>query len=126
MCMKKILIMLAFIVCCTTMNAAKNYDIVGVFHKESREMLPAKWRVVTNDDRIGAVKMVLKPAQVREKRYEVKATRVAENLYKIEGKTFHTELYIEVNDCNKKANDTDVIMVIENIRGDVKGRLIFD
>lgn len=124
--MKKFLIMLAFIVCCGAVNAAKNYDIVGLYHKETSEMLPVKWRVVTNDDHIGGVKMVLRPAQIREKRYEVKATRVAENLYMIEGKTFHTELYIEVKECNKKASNSDAIMVIENIRGDVKGRLIFD
>lgn len=124
--MKKFLIMMAFIACFATVEAAKNYNIIGIYHKESREMLPAKWRVVTNDERIGAVKMVLKPAQVREKRYEVKATRVAENLYRIEGKTFHAELFIEMENCNKKANNKEAIMVVENIREDIKGRLIFE
>lgn len=123
--MKKILLMLAFVLVSLTVSATKNYNIIGVYH-DAKANHPATWRVVTTDNHVGVHKLTLLPAQIREKRYEVKATKVADNLYMIEGKTFHAKVYIEMEKCTVKAKQRDVIMVIENIRGNIKGRLIFD
>lgn len=123
--MKKLLLMLTLVLGCLTVSAAKQYNIVGVYHN-ARVNHPSTWRVVTADNHVGVHKMTLLPAQVREKRYEVKATKVVDNIYMIEGETFHAKLYIEVENCKKAAKQKDVLMVIENIRGEVKGRLIFE
>lgn len=117
--------MLALVLGCMTAYAAKNYNIIGVYH-DALEKHPDTWRVVTTDNHVGGYKMTLKPAQIREKRYEVKATYVADNLYMIEGKTFLAKIYIEVEDCKEAAKRKEVVMVIKNIRGEVKGELIFE
>lgn len=119
------LLMLVFMLAGLYVSATTNYNIVGVYH-DAKVKHPDTWRVITDDNRVGSHKMTLQPAQVREKRYEVKTTRVADNVYLIECKTLLAKLYIEVEDCAVEANKTDALMVIENIRGKIKGRLIFE
>lgn len=123
--MKKILLILTLVMGCMTAYAAKNYNIIGVYH-DAFAKHPSTWRIITTDNQVGVHKMTLKPARIREKQYEVEATLVAENVYMIEGKTFHAKLYIEVENCSEEADHKEVLMVIENIRGKVKGRLIFE
>ena len=123
--MKRHLILLALLIgSLTPAAAAKGYDITGIFH-EAETTIPAANKVITADGRIANVSMVLIPAVIREKTYEVTATRIAENVYKIEGSTFHAELYIEVRSCNKKADCKAATMTVDDMKGAVKGKLTF-
>ena len=121
--MKKIFVMFMLVMGCLAATA-KSYEITGLYH-DTMKSIPQNYRVITDDERIASVTMTLMPAQVREKSYDVYATRVAKNVYKIEGSTFHAELYIEVPGCDKKADNKAATMVIDNIKGSVKGKLTF-
>lgn len=122
--MKKYLILLSVLIGNLSAVAAKSYDIIGIFH-QAETTIPANNKVITTDERIAYVSMVLIPAVIREKSYDVTATRVAENVYKIEGSTFHAELYVEVSSCNQKADRKAATMIIDNTKETVKGKLIF-
>lgn len=124
MIMKKYLILLSVLIgSLTTATAAKGYNITGVFH-EAEMTIPANNKVVTTDERTAHVAMVLTPAIIREGSYDVTATRIAENTYKIEGSMFHAELYVEAS-CNKKTERKAATLTIDNMKGTIKGRLIF-
>lgn len=121
--MKKYLILLSVLIgSLTSVTAAKGYNITGVFH-EAEITIPANNKVITTDEQTAHVSMVLTPAIIREGSYDVTATKIAENTYKIEGSMFHAELYVEVN-CNKKADRKAATLVIDNMKGNIKGRLI--
>lgn len=123
--MKKLLIIATLLLGCFAVNAQTAYNIIGVYH-DARENTPSTWRVVTSDNKVCGVKMTLLPAQVRARSYEVNATRVADNLYCIESKAFLAKLYIEVEECEEEASKRTITMVINNIKGDIKGQLIFE
>ncbi len=122
--MKKILMLLVISVMTSGMAlAARSYDIVGLYH-ESLTTIPAKDRVITQDEQIAQVSMVLIPASIREKTYNVTATRVAKNVYRIKCETLTRELYVEVRSCNKKGTK-NAEMTITDVKGEIKGKLKF-
>ncbi len=112
------------LIVCICVVSAKSYNIVGIYH-DTLEKWPQNYKVITDDDRIAKVTMTLMPALIRETTYDVLATRVAENVYRIDSNAFHAELYIEVENCNKKADGKSAIMVIENNKASIKGKLSF-
>lgn len=79
-------------------------------------------KVLTQRGNLEDANLLLVPTDIEIGVYEVRVTRKAQDLYKLEG----TNLYIETRYCYEYAFSEDAIMKLESNYGYTKGSLIFD
>ena len=116
--MKKLCVAIIIMVFNLSISAnAAEYDVKNVYMKQE---LPQGSKMISLFGQVEEVQSVLIPVKLDSGKYKVRITKVASNIYKIDG----TDYYIEIEYCMELAFCDEVILIIDNGYFN-KGKVIF-
>ncbi|AYL93774.1 hypothetical protein [Mucilaginibacter celer] len=121
----KILILLLLVATLPFLTSLKfsDYEITAYFKAIET---PRDAFSLNTDDELSETKLLLVKQQLPEGKYVVKVTKVAKDLYRIDGKKIDgKEIYIQTKYCYEYAYGKEVILKVDGNYGFSKGRLIF-
>lgn len=121
----KILILLFAVATLPFLTSLKrsDYEVVAFFKPLET---PRNTYSLNTDEEISETKLILVKQQLHEGKYVVKITKVAKDLYRVDGKKIDDrEIYIQTKYCYESAYGKEVMLKIEDNYSFSKGRLIF-
>ena len=110
-----VIIIMAFNLCNSV--HATEYDVKNVYIKQD---LPQGTKIINPYGQVEEAQTILIPIKLDSGNYQVRLTKVASNIYKIDG----TDYYIETRFCLELAYYEEVILIIDNGYFN-KGKVIF-
>lgn len=118
--MNKLLIGLLCIICLTSFYRPNTDDCdIEAFYKGLTPTDGTK--VLTSNDELEDVKLLLMPIDIDKGNYVLKVTRKGSNLYKVDDKN----IYIKTKYCYEYSYSQEVVLKVEGSYGYTKGKIIF-
>ena len=78
-------------------------------------------QVLTSDDEIEEIKLILVPSEIKQGNYVVTISRKGKNLYQIDNK----DIYLKTKYCYEYATRQEVVIKVEGSYSYTKGKIIF-
>jgi hypothetical protein len=79
-------------------------------------------KVLTTNGELEEIDILLTPLKLEEGKYNIKVSRLGDNIYKVEG----TRYYIETLYCYEYSNYDEAILIVSTNDGVLKGKVYFD
>jgi len=118
--MTKLLTGLLCLICLTSFHKPTSADCnIESFYKGLTPTDGTK--ILTSNDELEDVKLLLVPMDIDKGNYVVKVTRKGSNLYKVDDKN----IYIQTKYCYEYSNSQEVVLKVEGSYGYTKGKIIF-
>lgn len=118
--MTKLFAGLLCLICLTSFHNTTSADCdIEAFYKGLTPTDGTK--ILTSNDELEDVKLLLVPMDIDKGNYVVKITRKGSNLYKVDDKN----IYIQTKYCYEYSYSQEVVLKVEGSYGYTKGKIIF-